>query len=312
MRTVRLGLLAAALLTSGFVAATAARSTPPCWAGHGGDKTCATTTTTTTEPTTTTTPTTTTMPTTTTTPTTTTVQQSPSYIFDDEFNGAAGSAPNPALWEVTPWCSSSADDQEFCYNTRNAFLDGNGNLILRVSAGTMGRPYDGARIQTFVEGSWPPTKVLASVSPPVRIEVRAKFAPGAGVWGGIWANGVTNFPGYAEYDIQEFRGAVPTIDTCHTHGWNGLSLEGGATIDTGTDLSSGWHVYWADYYADHIIYGIDSMTCGDLPAVNQPIGIRLDNVVGLPGTWGGQGGPPPASDIPADMEVDYVRVTAIG
>lgn len=39
--------------------------------------------------------------------------------------------------------------------------------------------------------------------------------------------------------------------------------------------------------------------------------IRLTNQVGPTGSWGGLGGPPPVSAIPAYMLVDYVRVTTL-
>lgn len=303
-----LALVAMAAIMVAALAAASSTSARPCWAGQGGNKSCAPAVTTT-PTTTTTTPTTTTVSTTTTTTTTApTPTPSSSYTFDDEFNGAAGSAPDPAKWSVTPWCSSSSEDAEFCYSARNAFVDGSGNLVLRVSAGTMGRAYDGARVQTFTEGAWPPKTVLAAVHSPTRVEVRAKFAPGAGLWESIWTDGVYS-SAYEELDLQEFRGAVPTLDACHVHGWGGLVMEGGATVDTGVDLSTGWHVYWMNYYSSHVTFGVDGQTCGDMASADQSQGLRLSNVVGLPGTWGGQEGPPPAADVPADMLVDYVRAS---
>jgi hypothetical protein len=230
----------------------------------------------------------------------------PPLLFDDEFSGAAGAPPNPAKWWATPWCSTSPDDTQGCYKPANAFQNGLGSLVLRVSNGTLGRRYDFARINTFKEGGWPPPQVMWSHAPPIRIEVRAKFAPGAELWGGIWTDG-TNSSLPLELDLQEFRGAVPTQDSCHVHG----PVEGGTAIDTGVDLSADFHVYWADYYADHATFGVDSLTCKSFSTPPQAEAIRLSHTVGPPGTWGGLGGPPPASAIPADMLVDYVRVSAL-
>src|SRR5438105_11438525 len=72
-----------------------------------------------------------------------------SFVFDDEFSGPAGAAPDPAKWWRTPWCSSASDDKLVCYNPANAYQDGAGHLVLKVSPGTMGRPWDAARIQGF-------------------------------------------------------------------------------------------------------------------------------------------------------------------
>ena len=54
------------------------------------------------------------------------------YIFQDEFDGPAGSAPDPAKWTVQNW----ADDVwppvlgQYRDDRRNVFLDGNSNLVL--------------------------------------------------------------------------------------------------------------------------------------------------------------------------------------
>ena len=54
-----------------------------------------------------------------------------SYIFQDEFDGPAGSRPDPAKWTVQNW-----DDDVFPQplghyrdDRRNVFLDGNSNLV---------------------------------------------------------------------------------------------------------------------------------------------------------------------------------------
>lgn len=242
-------------------------------------------------------------PTTSTSTSTTTVPTA--MLFDDEFNGLA---LDTSKWWATPWCSTSGDDLETCYDTANAFVNGAGQLVLRNSVGTSGRPYDSARVQTFREGSWPPPQVLASVSPPVRVEARILFGKVPGAWGALWADGVTG-TGYVELDTQEFRSSVPSIDTCHVHSWGTIAGQyaSGFAIDTGQDLSVGWHVYWVDYHGSTVTFGVDALTCGSASSPSQTIGIRLTNQVGVPGTWGGSGGPPPASSLPSDMLVDYVR-----
>ena len=49
-----------------------------------------------------------------------------SYLFQDEFEGALGSAPNPTLW-------THALDGEKVNSRSNSFLDGNSNLVIRVT-----------------------------------------------------------------------------------------------------------------------------------------------------------------------------------
>ena len=235
------------------------------------------------------------------------------YIWHDEFDGPALSAPDPTKWWATPWCSTSPNEQYHCYTPGNAYLDGNSNLVMKVSIGTRGRPYDSARIQTFQEGQWPPAKVLASFAAPCRIEARVKFAPGAGLWGAVWANTNSGQADNFELDAQEFRGKYPTIVAAHTHHWvSGVDQPWGANLDTHVDLFADFHRYWTEYRADSVRFGYDDTLVGEKAiACKYPIMPRLSREVGVPGTWGGDGGPPPQANIPALMLVDYVRVSVL-
>jgi glycosyl hydrolase family 16 len=230
-----------------------------------------------------------------------------SYIFRDEFSGTG--PPNRAKWWSTRTCSTSPDDQYGCYNPANVYRDGAGHLVLRVSAGTLGRPYDFARVQTFREGQWPPRKAFSHLAAPMHVEARIKFSAGAGMWGAFWFNSNTSVASNLELDVQEFRGAAPTQVVCSTH----LMRSWSAVIETDFDGAAAYHVYWMNYYRHRVVFGVDGMTCGTtaLPA-GPPEMIRLSHLVGVPATWGGLGGPPPASAIPALMLVDYVRAWRLG
>ncbi len=237
-------------------------------------------------------------------PTTTSTTTQTGYLFDDEFDGVG--APDPSKWWVNPWCASDSTLGQTCFNTVNAFQSG-GNLVLRVSQGTMGRNYDGARINTYIEGQRPlsSSNIKATVSPPVRLETRAKLPSGAGLWPSFWPNSVGSV--YLELDVFENRMFQPNIDGCHTHG----STVYDSYVDAGVDLSLDFHVYWANYYQDHVVFGVDSLTCGQVNVSGIPVGLTFWNVVGDPNQWGGQGGPTPYSLLPADLLVDYVRASRI-
>jgi hypothetical protein len=236
--------------------------------------------------------------------------RSTSLVFDDEFNGSIGTKPNPKKWVVRRGCPSSPNWLESCTSGRNAFLDGKGHLVLRVTKGTRGRPYDGAGVDTFAEGTWPPQKVLAEVRPPVRVAARIKFASGAGLWESFWMNsdsgaGARNL----EVDVEEFRGLYAGMQTCGTH----LLHEFGMVLRTHINLTKDWHTYWVDYRPRSMIFGIDHRTCGgtSLPSIRLGEMIRLTTHVGNRGTWGGIGGPPKRSALPAEMRVDYVRARVL-
>ncbi len=223
-------------------------------------------------------------------------------VWADEFNGTT---LDTSKWWPTSGCPGSPHDAYTCYTAANCVVR-DGSLAMRVTSGTLGRPYDGCELQTFREASWPPTVVLAEFFAPVRIEARIKFAPGAGLWGAFWFNSNTAAAQQLELDVQEFRGAVPREDTCHAHG----VVEYGAVIDTGQDLSADYHVYWMDFRRSSVSFGVDGIVCGSVALPDYASGelLRLSHMVGPPGTWGGLGGPPPASAIPAEMLVDWVRV----
>ena len=55
-------------------------------------------------------------------------------VWSDEFNGAAGTAPDPAKWNFDlgggGW--GNGELEVYTNSTSNAFQDGNGNLVIRV------------------------------------------------------------------------------------------------------------------------------------------------------------------------------------
>src|SRR5207244_1362427 len=143
---------------------------------------------TTTTTTTTTDTTTTTTSTDTTSSTTTDTTPSPSLVFDDEFGGTADDRPDPSKCYVFGnVCPRSTNWAYSCLKQSNAFQDGNGHLVLRVTGGTQGRPYDGAEISPSPLNGYPSTNVKYKFPPGSRLEIRAKFAPGVGLWETLWS-----------------------------------------------------------------------------------------------------------------------------
>ncbi|MGO4778137.1 hypothetical protein AB4084_21965, partial [Lysobacter sp. 2RAB21] len=58
--------------------------------------------------------------------------QAQTYVFNDEFSGAAGSQPDPAKWEQQTGCEWGGGAEDQCYTDggRNAKLNGAGQLVI--------------------------------------------------------------------------------------------------------------------------------------------------------------------------------------
>lgn len=231
---------------------------------------------------------------------------STTYIFQEEFDYTG--PPDPAKWFVSHGLSTAPDDAYTAFNRDNAYVSG-GYLHLRISQGTQGRPYDGVLMDTFIPPwPWPPSTVYWQADPPFRAEARIKFTPGAGTWQGFWWMANRDSPTNLELDVQEYRGNKPLEVTCHTH----VTTEYGNMVNVGWDGAADFHIYWMEYRVGSVIFGVDSTETGRTNLNSSPPEmIRLNAVVGVPGTWGGENGPPPSNVIPGEMLVDWIRVWRI-
>src|SRR5258707_3143296 len=100
-------------------------------------------------------------------------------VWSDEFDGPANSAPDGAKWTYdlgqTGW--GNAELENYTNSTNNAFLDGNGRLVIQAVAS--GASYTSARLKTqglagFTYG---------------KIEERIQIPFGQGVWPAFWMLG---------------------------------------------------------------------------------------------------------------------------
>ena len=249
-------------------------------------------------------------------------------VWSDEFNGTAGSAPDPTKWNYDlgggGWGNGEAE--VYTSSTQNAFLDGNGNLVIRAIRSSTGQ-YTSARLQSgspgasthTADGNWQYGMVMA----------RIKIPFGHGVWPAFWMLGeninTVSWPTCGEVDIMENFGTYGNVNnlavnngTAHGPGYSGGSGIGKAyTLPLGETVTSDYHVYaiqWAQdsikFYVDGVLY--HTVTPASLPAgkqwvFNNPFFILLNLAVG--GTTTFLGSPDPTAPFPnQDMLVDYVRV----
>jgi beta-glucanase (GH16 family) len=197
-----------------------------------------------------------------------------SLVWSDEFDGAAGSPADPAVWrpEVGGHGWGNGELQYYTDSVDNAALDGAGNLAIvarrvepELRDGRFGGcPYTSARLITkdrfaFAYGL---------------VQTRVRLPGGRGVWPAVWMLGqdidLVGWPRCGEIDVMENFGTNATVVHGTVHG-PGYSGPAGVTVarDAGVSLAERFHVYavvWEPdrigWYLDGELYG--TVTPGDL------------------------------------------------
>jgi len=233
-------------------------------------------------------------------------------VWSDEFEGAAGSAPDPAKWDYdigTDWGNAQLE-----YDTdrpENVSLDGAGHLAITAREEPwLGRDYTSGRIHTnghFAQQGG-------------RFEARIRLPVGRGIWPAFWLLGgnfaSVGWPACGEIDIMEYRGQEPRV----LHGsLHGPGYSGGNALTSRFELSGGgfnwdFHVFAVEWTDDQITWIVDdtrylTIRRSDLPqggawVFDHSFFIILNVAVG-----GHFVGPPDATTtFPQTMLVDWVRV----
>jgi beta-glucanase (GH16 family) len=231
-------------------------------------------------------------------------------VWEDEFNGTAGSLPADSNWTFdigTDWGNAQLE-----YDTdrpQNASLDGAGNLVITARQEPwLGRNYTSARIKTKAKQEFQYGK----------FEARIRQPSGRGLWPAFWMLGsnidVVGWPQTGEIDIMEYRGQEPTIvhGSLHGPGYSGGNALTRRYFLPAGRLDTAFHVYRVEWSANQIRYYLDDQVFhiinkGDQTGTwvfDQPFFIILNVAVG----GGFVGAPDGTTTFPQTMVVDYVRV----
>lgn len=228
------------------------------------------------------------------------------YLFHDEFDGSAGSAPDRSKWTVARARESMKDPTfwelpenvgQYRDDRHNVFLDGKSNLVLR--AAKDGPTYYSGKIQSRWRGgighTWEARIKLDCLTP--------------GCWPAWWLGNDDQ----GEIDVLEWygNGSWPSATTVHAKA-NGAEWQTHQLA-----LDSGWHTwrcqwdetgirFWQDY-ADGAqpYFTVPANSIGDWP-FNEP-GYTMFPVLNL-AVAGSGGGDPSGGSYPAQMLVDWIRV----
>ncbi|MDI3315956.1 MAG: glycoside hydrolase family 16 protein [Mycobacterium sp.] len=232
------------------------------------------------------------------------------YLFQDDFDGPAGSPPDPAKWTVQTWQDDVYPPVEGIYRAQNVFLDGNSNLVLQATH------ENGEYFTGKVRGNW---RGLIGTTWEARIKLDCLYP---GLWSAYWLVNEDPMPD-GEVDVFEWygNGQWPPGTTVHAASngktWEGKSIPG--LVD------GGWHTwrmrwdedgfkFWRDYIDGAPPYF--SVPPKPIPVHGNPGDMRWP--FNNPGYWlspmftlavGGPGGGDPAlGTYPSQMLVDYIRV----
>jgi beta-glucanase (GH16 family) len=239
------------------------------------------------------------------------------YVFHDDFNGPAGTPPDPSKWcyDLGGGGWGNGELQEYTDSPVNAFQDGRSHLVIRATQhgtpGTAGAgiTYHSARIKTLGR--------FARLGG--TFEARIKVDSRRGLWPAFWLMGqnitTAGWPACGEVDILEDYGYSTAQTSVHAPG------SGGKLHSTHRDLPSDrdWHVYQMDWSAAGMTFSRDGRPYLDVASDQWP---RLAWVFG-PATpnnggmfmllnlavGGAAGNPPAGTEFPADLLIDYIRVS---
>lgn len=231
-------------------------------------------------------------------------------VWADEFNGAAGSAPNPAVWTHELGASGWGNNelQNYVNSRANSAMDGNGNLV--ITARRDGAGYTSARLVTN-------DKVELQYG---RIEASIKIPRGQGIWPAFWMLGAgfpqTSWPSSGEIDIMENIGREPHLvhGTVHGPGYSGANgISGTYQHPQGWSFADTWHTFAIDWKPGEITWFVDGQQYhrvtrasvgGNQWVFDQKFFLILNLAVG--GDWPGY--PDGSTQFPQQMFVDYIHV----
>jgi beta-glucanase (GH16 family) len=235
--------------------------------------------------------------------------QTPAYLFHDEFDGPAGSAPdsskwtvakaremikNPVFWDRPENMGQYRDDRQ------HVFLDGNSNLVIRATRD------NGKYVSGKVRGTW-----WGGIGTTWEARIKLNCLT-AGCWPAWWL--MNDHPEVGgEVDLVEWygNGEWPSGTTVHAR------LDGTSFATNPFPVDGGWHTwrmtwndagmyFWLDYVDGAAPYFEVPANSLDNWPFNFP-GYSMFPVLNL-AVAGSGGGDPSTGTYPAEMLVDWVRV----
>lgn len=244
-------------------------------------------------------------------PTTTSVPHEPqpvgragdwSLVFDDEFDEK--SLDEDRWVTAFPWGRYTETTPNTVYRPDNVAV-ADGRLVLRASIDERGERHYASGLVTSGDGEGSPPRFTFQYG---YAEMRARLPSGQGLWPAFWLLP----PGGRwppEIDVVEKLGSDPTTIHMFVHYLVDGEVESDGDSYSGPDFSDDFHVFAVEWTPEAIRWFVDGVErraafteTAHIPA--EPMYLVLTLYVG--GSWPGE--PDQSTPLPAEMEVDYVRV----
>jgi beta-glucanase (GH16 family) len=250
-------------------------------------------------------------------------------VWSDEFNGAAGTGPDPNTWthelgdgalnDITGW--GNGELQYYTDSTDNAAMDGNGNLVLTAKETDPNSDY----LCWYGQCEYTSARLISAGKQAQqfgRIEIRAQVPFGQGIWPALWMLGTdieeVGWPQTGEIDIMEYVGWAPNavFGTLHGPGYSGGNALGSGLYDIGEPVADAYHEFSVEWQPGEVRWYIDGVNFFTADTTDTPLGDGSDWVYDHPFFFilniavGGNfpGNPDDTSTYPQTLAVDYVRL----
>jgi beta-glucanase (GH16 family) len=229
-------------------------------------------------------------------------------VWSDEFNGPAGSLPNPANWTEDNYQSCGPGTlSNSTPSPANASLNGDGQLGITAD----GPPgYQSAQLDSGGHLSLEYGE----------LEARIKLPSGSGLCAGFWMTGdgpTGCWPGCGEIDVMEAISPLPDVAFATLHGpvlGSSNYQQWEQTVTSATPLTAAFHTYGVIWRPGRITWTFDGVpyataTPNELPPSAQWVFSGHSFHVMLTLAVGGWPGPPASgAGFPTTMWLDWVRL----
>lgn len=230
-------------------------------------------------------------------------------IFGDDF---AGIGVDPSKWNVqdNSTFGSSNNELERYMKANTVVKDGTLRLIAKAEDTAGGYHYTSGMVTTRAQGGTEKFKFLHGYA-----EVRMRLGKGGGLWPAFWlvgAQGGPSWPAYGEVDVVEIYGSDSSIES-NFHKAGGNIGAGHHAIGSPQD----WHTYGIRWEGNRLQWVYDgkvvrtyvAANAADIAALGYEHTMILNLAVGgAPEKWHGWDRTWAPGELPATLEVDYVRV----